>query len=211
MRRIINNGFLPCLIALLFSVSVAAQDDAAKSIGGKEHDNNILGVKIGMDVPTALETIFTNSGRKAGQEKPDGKRNEGKDKKDVRVLYKGLKAGDVQILFADGKWVKEIILEYASKPNFENLRLADSGSVYDGIGGQRYDDRYTIKFTDDVPGRRRQIWLRDQPTTAGFRERIQFISEKETGKSSVFNYIVSKVIVVTPEDEAKFLTAMSKQ
>jgi len=46
----------------------------ANSIGGREHNAEILGVKIGMDVPTALEAVFVNANRQVGQEKPDSKR-----------------------------------------------------------------------------------------------------------------------------------------
>lgn len=77
-----------------------------KSIGRKEHETNILGVTIGMDVPTALKTVFVNANRQPGQEEPDAKKIEGKDKKDIRIVFKNLPQGELQIVFADGKYVK---------------------------------------------------------------------------------------------------------
>lgn len=127
--------FLVITLALCQS-AVSAQNptdkprpDADRSIGGKEHESNILGVTIGMDVPTALRTVFVNAGRKPGQEKPDAKRSEGKDGKDVRVVYKGLAVGELQILFAGGKFVKEVTLKYAKPPQIDDLRLPETGSL----------------------------------------------------------------------------------
>ena len=59
------------LVLCSFNVRPAASQ--TQSIGGKEHDDQILGVRIGMDVPTALKAIFENSGRKPGHEKPAAK------------------------------------------------------------------------------------------------------------------------------------------
>ena len=84
----------------MIAFSVIGQE--VKSIGGKEHDDNILGVKIGMTVPQALEAVFVNANRKPAQEKPDVMRQEGSDKKDIRVLYNDLKIGKLQIVFAQG-------------------------------------------------------------------------------------------------------------
>jgi len=100
-----------------------------KSIGGKEHESNILGVTIGMDVPTALETVFINARRQPGEEKPDAKRSEGKDNKDVRVVYKNLPQGELQIVFAGGQYVKEMVLIYANPLLLDDLRLPFTSSL----------------------------------------------------------------------------------
>lgn len=103
--------------------------ESVRSVGGKEHESNILGVTIGMDVPTALETVFINAARKPGQEKPDAKRFEGKNDRDIRVVYKTLPQGELQILFADGKFVKEIVLNYSKPPLVDDLRLSFTSSL----------------------------------------------------------------------------------
>lgn len=181
-----------------------------KSIGGHQHDTDILGVKIGMDVPTALQTIFTNSGRRPGQEKPDGKRTEGKDHQDIRVLYKGLKEGEVQIVFGSGQYVKEIVLIYASPPHTNELRLPLSSSIQVAMGGERYDDRYSVGFTSEK--KEEQIWWRDENTASGYRIRVSFVSRKLKEEPTVENRtIVLKTISITPGDESKFLKATSSQ
>jgi hypothetical protein len=103
--------------------------ESVRSVGGKEHESNILGVTIGMDVPTALETVFINAARKPGQEKPDAKKFEGKNDRDIRVVYKNLPQGELQILFADGKFVKEIVLNYSKPPLVDDLRLSFTSSL----------------------------------------------------------------------------------
>ena len=198
------------LVALLaLGLQVAqAQAEPAKSMGGKEHEDNILGVGIGMDVPTALETVFRNAQRKPGQERPDAKKNEGKDKRDVRVLYKGLKAGELSIVFADGKWVKEIMLIYAGPIPIDTLRLPDSSNIGTAMSGLRYDDRYDVGFTSTTKNER--YWWRDENTPDGYRVRIGFISGKLTVGSAATNTTVArKIITVTPGDEDKFLKAMA--
>ena len=186
---------------------VAAQEQP-KSIGGKEHDDNVLGVHIGMDVPTALETVFRNSNRKPGQEKPDAKRNEGEGNKDVRVLYKDLKVGNLQIVFANGQWVKEILLVYAGPIPVDTLRLPYSSNIGEAMSGERYDDRYTVGYLD--ANKLEKIWWRDENTAQGYRVRIAFISGKLTvGGSQGITSITRKIITVTPGDEAKFLKATS--
>jgi hypothetical protein len=183
-----------------------------KSIGGKEHDDNILGVKIGMTVPEALQAVFVNASRKPGQEKPDVMRQEGQDKKDIRVLYNDLKVGKLQIVFANGKWVNEIVLDYSTRPLYDELRLAPSGNIYDAMGGQRYDDRYTIVFTEETVAKRQRIWYRDEKEPLGFRERIEFISVRKPDDGTIEGkQIVRKAISVTPGDEEKFATAMAQK
>jgi hypothetical protein len=196
-------------IAILVSqiVSVSAKQQPEKSIGGSQHEDNILGVRIGMDVPTALKTVFENSRRKPGQEKPDVKRNEGKDNKDIRVLYKGLKEGELQIVFAGGKWVKEILLVYAGPRPIDALRLPYSSNIGAAMGGQRYDDRYTVGYTDTT--KLEQFWWRDENMPDGYRVRVGFISGKRTvGGAQGITTIVRKLISITPGDEEKFLNAM---
>jgi hypothetical protein len=92
------------LLIVLCVAYVARAQDTNKSIGGKEHEDNILGVKIGMTVSEALQNVFVNAHRQPGQEKPDTMRHEGADKKDIRVLYDSLKIGKLQVLFAQGQW-----------------------------------------------------------------------------------------------------------
>jgi hypothetical protein len=194
------------LMAIIASYSVAQEQP--KSIGGKEHNDDVLGVRIGMDVPTALETVFRNGNRQPGQEKPDAKRNEGEGKKDVRVLYKNLKVGNLQIVFANGQWVKEILLEYAGPIPVDTLRLPYSSNIGEAMGGQRYDDRYTVGFLDS--SKLEKFWWRDENTAFGYRVRIGFISGKLTASGSqAVTSITRKVITVTPGDEAKFLRATS--
>lgn len=206
-----------CAVLLLFMLAfsplvVANGAGQTKSIGGKEHDDNILGVKIGMTVPEALQIVFVNANRKPSQEKPDVMRQEGPDKKDIRVLYNDLKVGKLQIVFANGKWVKEIILDYATRPLYDELRLAPSGNINDAMGGQRYDDRYTIVFTEETVAKRQRIWYRDEKNALGFRERIQFISIKKPDEGTIEGkQIVRKVISISPGDEEKFTRAMAQQ
>ena len=105
-----------------------------ESIGGKEHLSSIYGVKIGMDVPTALRAVFINAQRNPGKEKPDALRKEGKNKKDIRVLYKNLEKGELQIVFARGKIVKEIVLLYKNPPITDDLRLPYSATIGSNTG-----------------------------------------------------------------------------
>jgi len=183
--------------------------EKATSIGGKEHEAEILGVKIGMNVPTALEAVFVNAERKPGQEKPDAQRKEGKDGKDIRVIYKNLPQGDLQIIFAEGRVVKEVLLSYAKPPNIDDLRLAYTGDIEIALDGDRYDDRYSVGFTDNQKVQR--TWWRDEKTNEGYRLRLQFFSPnkiKDAGAKFVVT-AVQKLLFVTPGDEAKFVQAHS--
>ncbi len=220
---------------------VAAENDRkgkreTNSIGGREHEAAILGVKIGMDVPTALEAVFINANRKPGQEKPDSKRSEGKDKKDIRVVYKDLPQGELQIVFADGKIVKEVALKYAKPPTIDDLRLPFTGFIGDGLvvsssrpdfainaedvgnttrergesyDGTRFDDRYTVGFTDIQKIQR--IWWRDEKQTGNYRVRVQFFSPNKIKDASAKFVVtaVQKLLLVTPSDEAKFAQTYS--
>ncbi|MBA3239719.1 MAG: hypothetical protein H0T60_00645 [Acidobacteria bacterium] len=182
------------LLSLLFVAPASRAQNA-----GSPHDADLFGVRVGMDVPAALEAVFVNAKRQPGQEKPDAKKAEGKD---VRVLYK-LKEGNLQIIFADGKRVKEIQFEYATPLRYEDLRLLDSSHTYDNMRGDHYDDRYAVGFTDDRLNARH--WWRDEKTPEGYRIRISFIS----GMMSVPGAhapkeIRHKIISVVPEDKDKF-------
>ena len=210
LKLITLGGLL--LTAAFCGLMSAAEVSQVTSIGGKEHDDNILGVKLGMTVPEALQAVFVNANRKPGQEKPDVMRQEGPNKKDVRVLYNDLKVGKLQIAFANGKWVKEIVLDYSTRPLYDELRLAPSSSINDAMGGQRYDDRYTIVFTEETLAKRQRIWYRDEKQPAGFRERIEFISVKKPEDGTIEGrQIVRKAISVAPGDEEAFLKAMTQQ
>lgn len=230
------------------------QNSETKSIGGKEHEANILGVTVGMDVPTALQKVFVNANRQPGQEKPDAKKTEGKDKKDIRIVFKNLPQGELQIVFADGKYVREMVLIYAKPPLVDDLRLSYTGSlgnstslittstivtplnsvqgglstntkVLDGtkeidefnatnlantdrrrgeaLDGTRYDDRYSVAFTDNQKLQR--IWWRDEKAAQGYKIRVQFVSEKvfKAGANFVVK-IAQKEIFLNSDDEKEF-------
>lgn len=187
--------------------SKKSDSSPAFSIGGREHDAEILGVKIGMDVPTALQAVFVNANRQAGQERPDAQRKEGVDNKDIRVLYKNLPQGELQIVFAEGKIVKEIVLKYALIQTIENLRLPSNAGTGVALSGERFDDRYTIGFTDSK--KQERLWWRDKKTESGFKERIAFTSGNITKNSSHGEQIVLKTVTVTPGDEVKFSRVFS--
>ncbi|MEO6590403.1 MAG: hypothetical protein ABIP06_13980 [Pyrinomonadaceae bacterium] len=179
-----------------------------KSIGGEEHDSNIYGVKIGMDVPTALEAVFVNANRKPEQKKPDAMKKEG-DGKDIRVLYKNLPKGELQIVFDEGKYVKEIVLIYKSSIQYSDLRLPYRGDVSIALEGERYDDRYTIGYTDSQ--RLQGIWFRDEKGDSDYKVRIIFTSSNILKNSNLgFQKIIQKSITVTPGDEAKFKKSSGK-
>ena len=209
---------LGALLVVALGASLCAAQESAKTESGTGHEDHILGVRIGMDVPTALQAVFVNAHRKPGQEKPDALRHEGKDKKDVRVLYKGLEVGDLEIVFADGKWVKEIMLIYSKRPTMNDLMLAPTGSI-DAVTdrndvldshlniAKKYDDRYSIGYTSTQKTER--YWWRDDPTPAGYHVRVGFISGRVTEAGAIADRtIYRKLITVKPEDEDKFLKAM---
>lgn len=179
----------------------------AQSIGGKEHDTNILGVTIGMDVPTALKTVFVNAERNPGQEKPDAKRSEGKDGKDIRVVYKSLPEGEMQIVFAEGKFVKEIVMIYRDVKRVTDLRLPNSSDIGEAQTGERFDDRYTIGFLDNK--KQQKLWWRDEKTDKGYQVRLTFMSGNALKDSTGWwQTIVQKTITVKPGDEDKFAQAV---
>jgi len=190
-------------LAALFA-SLAAADAARGQDAGAPHDPEIYGVRIGMDVPTALQAVFVNAKRQPGQEKPDALHNEGNDK---RVLYK-LKEGNLQIVFADGKWVREIQMEFAKPLLQDDLKLLDTGTTFGNAGGEtRRDDRYSVGFTGD--DKKERYWWRDEATDAGYRIRIGFVSAKLTKGGLSSKEIVRKVVGVVPEDKNKFAKAVA--
>lgn len=253
----------PILILLTAQIGFGQTTERTVSIGGAEHDSKIYGVTIGMDVPTALEAVFLNAGRQPGQEKPDALKKEGKDQRDIRVVYKGLPNGELQIVFSAGKFVKEILLIYSQPPIADDLRLPFSSSigsvndtanrssargdgvqapaVLDGsasieefgssrsvgndplsaarvgnisrsqsdlLDGTRYDDRYTIGFTDNL--KLQKIWWRDEKTVGEYSIRVAFIGNKLTAAGGKFvASIIQKTIAVKPGDESKFESAVN--
>ena len=212
-KRLFEMTTVACaLVALCLTLDVQAR---AQSASTGEHDAEVLGVRVGMDVPTALEAVFVNAKRKPGEERPDAKRNEGSD---VRVVYKKLPQGELQIVFAEGKWVKEIVLTYAAPPTYDDLRLAPTGSIA-GAGtsdaaegrlvmGKSYDDRYQIGYTSDRKLER--FWWRDEKTPAGYRVRVGFVSAKLTKGEMAGKEIVRKIVSVVPEDKDKFEKSFPK-
>lgn len=206
--------FKTTLAGALLALCLAATAARAQTSAPSEHDAEILGVRVGMDVPTALQAVFVNAKRKPGEERPDAKRNEGKD---VRVLYKKLPQGELQIVFAEGKWVKEVVLNYSAPPTYEDLRLAPTSSM-GGAGtsdtaegrlvmGKKYDDRYEIGYTSDRKLER--FWWRDDPAPGGYRVRVGFVSERLAGNGQLAaKTIARKLVGVTPGDEEKFNHAM---
>ena len=194
------------VIALMVS-GAFAQKDEKTSIGGPEHDFNIYGVTIGMDVPTALKAVFDNAKRKPGQEKPDVLRKEGKGKKDIRVLYNELPKGTLQIVFADGKYVKEITLGYKLRPSIESLRLPSSSNIGVAASGERFDDRYTIGFVDQK--KQEKLWWRDEKSGNGYDIRLSFRSGNSLKDGQLWwQTITYKSINVLPGHEKKFKKAM---
>lgn len=205
MFKLLVRSLAAAAIALSVSAVVFAQDSGdrkAGSIGGAEHGMNVYGVKIGMDIPTALEAVFRNANRKAGQEKPDAMRKEGKNDQDIRVLYNELPAGQLQILFAGGKVVSEIVLTYASRPTIEDLRLASSSDIGVASSGERYDDRYTIGFVDNK--KQEKLWWRDE-SEGDFKVRLSFRSGNVLRDGQLWWQTLSqKAITIVPGDEKKF-------
>lgn len=205
-----NIKYVTCALAATFvlgSLTVQGQDKDG-SIGGKEHDMNIYGVQIGMDVPTALQTVFVNAKRSPGQERPDARKNEGKDNKDIRVVYKSLPDGELQIVFAEGKYVREMILRYAEVQRVADLRLPNSSGIGEVTSGERFDDRYTIGFVDNK--KQEKLWWRDEKEPKGYQVRLTFLSGNLTKDTTQWwQTIVQKAIIVRKEDQDAFLRSMS--
>jgi hypothetical protein len=192
------------LLLVALCATLAATEAARGQVAGSPHDAEIYGVRVGMDVPTALQAVFVSAKRQPGQEKPDALHNEGNDK---RVLYK-LQEGNLQIVFADGKWVREIQMEYAKPLMQEDLKLLDTSNTFGNAGGEtRHDDRYSVGYTGD--DKKERYWWRDEKTDAGYRIRIGFVSAKLTKGGLSSKEIVRKIVSVVPEDKNKFAKAVA--
>jgi hypothetical protein len=203
------------VVALVASAAVAQEKPQAAS---SEHDDQILGVRIGMSVPDALKAVYEHTATEPAPARPDALKEEGKDKKDIRVVYKNLKEGELQIVFAGGKagFVREMTLVYAKQPAVSDLRLPlttsieASGNVLDSAlnSGTKIDDRYSVGFTDDRKTER--FWWRDEPHKDGYAVRIGFVSGKlNSGGAMAENVITRKVLLVKPGDEGKFWKAVA--
>lgn len=196
----VTRALFSCAMMLSLSLGGAARAQNA----GSPHDANLFGVRVGMDVPSALEAVFVNAKREPGQEKPDAKKSEGKD---VRVLYK-LKEGVLQIVFAEGKWVREAQFEYAKPLLQDELKLLDSSSNFGNTeGGTGRDDRYSVGFAGD--DKKERFWWRDEKTEAGYRVRVGFVSGKLSKGGMAGKEIARKIISVVPEDRDKFAKALA--
>ncbi len=204
-----THSLLSLIFCVFCAVGVSAQNkNDIKSVGGAEHESNIYGVEIGMDIPTALQAVFVNANRQAGQEKPDAMKKEGKDNKDVRVLYKDLPKGDLQIIFADGKYVREVTLSYKEKKNIDDLRLASSSDIGAATSGQIYDDRYTVGFVDSK--KQEKLWWRDEKNVNGYEIRVSFVSGSILKDSTLWwQTVLQKAVSIKPGDEKKFAKALS--
>ena len=196
----VTSVLLTCALLLALSSAFAARAQNA----GSPHDADLFGVRVGMDIPTALEAVFVNAKRQPGQEKPDAKKSEGKD---VRVLYK-LKEGVLQIVFAEGKRVREVQFEYAKPLLQDELKLLDSSSNFGNTeGGTGRDDRYSVGFAGD--DKKERFWWRDEKTDAGYRVRVGFVSGKLSKGGMAGKEIARKIISVVPEDRDKFARALA--
>lgn len=207
LRKSLKILIFSIVSTVLFAGGALAQADSKeKSIGGAEHEMNIYGVKIGMSVPAALEAVFRNANRKAGQEKPDAMRKEGKGEEDIRVLYNDLPEGQLQVVFAGGKFVKEIVLTYTSRPTIEDLRLPSSSDIGVATSGERYDDRYTVGFVDSK--KQEKLWWRDE-SDGDYKVRLSFRSGNVLKDGQLWwQTLAQKAITVLPGDEKKFKKAM---
>ncbi len=198
LERLFRHCGLVVVVTLISSL-VALQPALARQTTSP-HDLDIFGVRIGMDVATALKAVWENANNaQPGKEKPDAKKNEGKD---VRVLYK-LKDGNLEIVFAEGKRVKEIQMQYAKVLLQDDLKLLDSSGNYNNVGNStQRDDRYSVGFTSN--DKKERFWWRDEKMNEGYRIRVGFISQKLTKGGLASKEIVRKIIIVVPEDKDKF-------
>ena len=139
---------------------------------------------------------------------------------DLPEAVKKLAAGELQIVFAEGKWVKEVVLSYSAPPSYEDLNLAPTSST-GGAGtsdtsagsfvlGKKYDDRYQIGYTSDRKLER--FWWRDELAAGGYRVRVGFVSERLPGGGQLGGATIArKVVGVAPGDEEKFARAMASR
>ncbi len=200
-------NYLTALVLVLAGLIAVSAQNKNESIGGAEHELNIYGVQVGMDVPTALQNVFVNAHRRPGEEKPDGKRAEGKDNKDIRIVYKNLPEGEMQILFAQGKIVKEVTLKYAMVKRVSDLRLPNSSGIGEASSGERFDDRYTIGFVDNK--KQEKLWWRDEKRGGSYHTRLTFRSGNSTKDTTMWwQTVVQKTLTVQPDEQDKFLQSI---
>ena len=225
MRHSLKRLAVVLSLAALFAVSLAAAPSAQQKAVG-EHDTSVVGVRVGMTVPEALQAVYEHTATTPAPQKPDALREEGKDKKDIRIVYKSLKEGELQIVFAGGRngFVREVTLNYSKQPTMDDLNLQPTGSITavadrggeaygDSLNaGKKYDDRYSIGFTDDRKTER--YWWRDERAAAGYEVRVGFVSDKLTGKGAgamAGKVIARKIVMVKPGDEDKFWKSVSSK
>ena len=157
----------------------------------------------GRETASKLEAVFDNANRKPGEEKPDAMRREGKGNADIRVVYKELPNGELQIVFAGGKSVSLVVLAYKNIKSIEDLRLAPSGDIGAVSSGQRFDDRYSIGFVNTK--KQEKQWWRDEKTDLGYHARVSFFSESLLKDSSNWwHTVIRKSLSVKPGDEKEF-------
>ena len=203
----------------LFALCLAAPAARAqKPAAAGEHDEEILGVRVGMSVPEALQAVYEHTATSPAPQRPDALKEEGKEKRDVRVVYRGLKEGELQIVFAGGKagFVREVWLTYAKQPTQSDLRLPQTGSIASAgdvlnsslNSGEKVDDRYSIGFTDDKKTER--FWWRDGAGRGPYAVRVGFVSgDLRRGGANAGSVVARKVVMVRPGDEEKFWKAVS--
>ncbi len=196
--------FAGFVLAFGYCVSFGfGQSASADGKSAEAHDIGIYGVKIGMDVPTALRAVFENAKREPGQEKPDAMQKEGKDKSDIRVVYNDLPLGELQLVFDGGKFVREVILTYKDRPSLNDFRLPSSSDIGTASSGIRYDDRYTIGFVDSK--KQEKLWWRDVNEVDSYKTRVSFRSGNVLKDGQLWwQTIVQKTVTVKPGDENAF-------
>jgi hypothetical protein len=203
----------------------AVDQDKSQAGTANEHQDQILGVRVGMSVPEALKAVYEHTTTVPAPQKPDALKQEGKDQKDIQVVYKHLDEGELQILFAGGKsgYVRAVTLSYAKQPAMSDLHLPPTGSIKvmtvrsDSLSdvlndGQIYDTRYSVGFVDDR--KQERYWWRDESAVAGYTVRVGFISKKVVGarQDPIEQRIIArKIVMVKPGDEDKFEKTVGRQ
>ncbi len=219
VQKIANHGAWlqwALVVVALLTLATNAQE-RRKTNSPSEHDNQILGVRIGMNVSDALKAVFEHTATMPAPQKPDALRKEDKNSADIRVIYKNLKEGEIQIVFAGGNTgvVREVMLTYAKHPTVSDLHLPLTGSISasgdvlnSGLNsGERFDDRYTIGFTSDRKTER--YWWRDEQLKDGYSLRIAFVSgDLKSGGAMAESIITRKLVTVKPGDEQRFWKAV---
>ncbi len=118
-------------------------------------------------------------------------------------MYKSLPEGELQIVFAGGKYVKEMVLRYSQVKRVAELRLPNSSDIGEVSSGERFDGRYTIGFVDNK--KQEKLWWRDEKTEPGYQIRLTFLSGNLTKDTTMWwQTIVQKAITIKPGDEDAF-------